>query len=177
MGDAQLMNARMLHRRRRARAAFPPVWTCAALLVLVGCAAKAMRVGPAPANRDAPVISVAEVIDNPDAYVGRAIRLRGVVTILDQVKGAWLLLGAAEQSDQPALFVKLVCPIDGRMIPMEAVGREAAVDGELRRYTLDEATARSLAHDAGLDEAAVEVIRGPQQHDTIAAQSLVIEGL
>ena len=106
-------------------------------------------------------VPVANVMAEPAKYAGQTKRLQGVVTEVCQVKGCWLrLAGSAEAED--GIFVKFTCPVDGRLIPMEAVGQSATVEGEIALTELTVEEARHYAEDSGATAEEIAAITAPQ---------------
>ena len=86
-------------------------------------------------------------------------------------KGCWLALGGPQDE---GLFVKFTCPIEGRLIPMEAVGKPAVVEGTVTVVEMTEAEARHYAKDGGATETEIAKIVGPQKRITVASPSAKI---
>lgn len=162
------------------------------LVMLGGCAAEKGPAAPSAAGHDevrqvgnvvsvgAPMtaealrVTVAQVMASPEKYVGKKVQVVGNVTEVCQEKGCWVTLtdaGATAKGD--GLFVKFTCPTEanGRVMPMESVGRPAVVEGELviRELTQDEA--RHYAEDAGKSPAEIAKIVGPQKRVTVRSPS------
>jgi len=106
---------------------------------------------------------------SPDAaaHDGRVVRVRGIVADVCAKRGCWMTLASADPG-QP-IFVKFTCPIDGRLIPMQAIGKPAIVEGTLTQKQVSEAYARHLKEDAGASEEEIAAIVGPQQMWFVAA--------
>lgn len=128
-----------------------------------------------PASADATTsITVEELLGNPKKYQGSVAKVSGTVTEVCAKKGCWVKLADAKQE---ALFVKFTCPISGRLIPMEAVGKPAIVQGRVLIKEIDEEQARHYAADGGATEAELAKIVGPQKQITVAAPSAQIADL
>ena len=155
-----------------------------ALATIVGCnsikpSAKAPEISykhfgsPTPADA-APLVTVNQLMANPGNYDGKAARVSGTVAKVCAKKGCWLTLADA---DQEGLFVKFTCPIDGRLIPADAVGKQAIVHGTIRVKEITEEEARHYKEDAGASAEEIAKIVGPQKQVTVAAPSAEIAGL
>lgn len=132
--------------------------------------------GEAPSQTQAPITPVKALMSNPESYDGKFVRVSGTVAKVCEKKGCWLMLG--EGAGKPAMFVKFTCPInDSRLIPMEAVGKEAIVEGKLTIKTISEEEARHYKEDAGASAEEIAKIVGPQKQVTIAAPSAQIADL
>lgn len=111
---------------------------------------------------------LATVLAAPEKFEGKNLRIVGRVAEVCQPKGCWIQL--ADDADR-RLQVKFTCPIDGRLIPLEAVGKPVMVEGQLKIKMLDEAEARHYAEDAGKPKSEIEKIKGPQKQVSLASPS------
>ena len=75
------------------------------------------------------------------------------------------------------LFVKFSCPVKGRLIPMEALGHLAIVEGSFKLSEISEADARHYAEDAGKSPEEIAKIVGPQNQLRMSAPAAMIRGL
>lgn len=94
-------------------------------------------------------VPVETVVAEPAAYVGQTVKLEGAVAEVCQMKGCWFTLRAPEGRN-----IRLMVPRDDAgdyvyTMPTDISGRTAIVEGVLQQETLDEATQRHLAEDAG----------------------------
>ena len=126
----------------------------------------------APGQQDAPVISAEQLLSNPSAYDGKYLRVTGTVAKVCAKKGCWLAMG-----NDPGLMVRFTCPISGRLIPVEAIGKEAVVEGTVKVVEESEAEARHLKEDAGAPAEEIAKIVGPQKRVTIAAPAAKVFGI
>lgn len=94
-------------------------------------------------------------------YDGKFVRVAGVVESVCARRGCWMRLTDAAVGE--TLFVKFTCPIEGRLIPMDAVGKKAVVEGTLQVETMTEAEARHYKEDAGASPDEIKKIVGPQK--------------
>lgn len=124
---------------------------------------------------DAQAIPVEQLLANPDAYAGKFVRVTGDVNKVCTRKGCWLEM-ESEKAEKP-LFVKFTCPIEGRLIPMEAVGKKAVVEGTVKVEEFSEADAKHLKEESGASPEEVEKIKGPQKKLTLASPACQISGL
>ncbi|MEM6392272.1 MAG: DUF4920 domain-containing protein [Planctomycetota bacterium] len=124
---------------------------------------------------EAEIVAVADALSHPEAHLDRSVRLRGVVEKVCQKAGCWMQLGDGELGQ--GLFIKFTCPINGRLIPMDAVGKTAEVFGELRIVEISEARARHYAEDDGKSPEEIAKIVGPQKMVTMASPSARVFGL
>jgi hypothetical protein len=124
---------------------------------------------------DAQAVPVAKVLANPAAFEGKYVRLVGDVNKVCTRKGCWLEM-ADSRSHKP-LFVKFTCPVEGRLIPMAAVGKPVVVEGTVMVKEISEADARHLKEESGAPAEEVAKITGPQKQITLAAPAARVAGL
>lgn len=130
--------------------------------------------GEPMSTAELPTVAVGELLNNPQQFAGQTLRVTGTITKVCQHAGCWMELGAP--AGTTPLFVKFVCPIEGRLIPKDAVGKDAIVEGTLTIKKIDEATARHYAEESGASEEQVQAIRGPQvQVSMQSPAALVVE--
>lgn len=114
-----------------------------------------------PVVADVPAVDVADVLAAPAAYSGRDLALRGTVSEVCRERGCWMRITDESGSD-PGVFVKFTCPIEGRLIPEDAVGKPVIVHGQVVVEEMSEGEARHYARDAGRPQAEIDAIVGPQ---------------
>lgn len=125
---------------------------------------------------DTDTLPLATVMKSPEKYDGKYIRVSGEVVEICAKKGCWINM--QEPGSDKLLFVKFTCPIDGeRLIPMEAVGKTAIVEGTLVIGKFTEEEARHYAKDAGKSDAEIAKIVGPQPKITLSSPAAIIKGL
>ncbi|MHC4136090.1 MAG: DUF4920 domain-containing protein [Planctomycetota bacterium] len=90
-------------------------------------------------------VKVSELSDNIDRYVGKRVRIEGLVTDVCPKRGCWIEL--ASDREYESLLFKVQ---DGVIVfPMSMKGKYAVADGVARKVELDlEQTRRYLAHKA-----------------------------
>ncbi len=133
---------------------------CLATL-LSGCAAKYADYGEPMKLKSDDRVSAEKVFSQPDMYNGREIHLTGKVDSVCAKKGCWLRIADNARTD--TIFVKFTCPVDGRLIPMDAVGHEATIEGELSIEDISQEEARHYAEDSGKSPEEIAKIVGPQK--------------
>ena len=122
--------------------------------------------------KDADNIDAAKALADLKKYDGRTVRLTGDVTSVCAKKGCWLKM-SSEGATQ-AIMVHFTCPIDGRLIPTEAVGKPVVVEGVLTVKTLTEDEAKEQAQEAGKPQAEVDAIKGDQHQIEVEGPSALI---
>ncbi len=140
-----------------------------------GDLAKWARYGQKMKLASAKTICAKEVLADPTRYDGKLVRVRGIVNEVCARKGCWIRLAGPEKGD--TLFVKFTCPVDGRLVPMEAAGKLAVVEGTLKVSQISEADARHYKEDAGAPPAEVAKIIGPQKMVNLRAPAALIQGV
>jgi hypothetical protein len=87
---------------------------------------------------------ISAILENPDAYVGKTVQVRGLVVEVCAARGCWMHIAG----DKP--FEKLRFKVnDGDMVfPMTARGKMATVEGVLQKFVLtrEEVIARRKHH-------------------------------
>ena len=127
--------------------------TCAIVLAMIGmtiggCAARegsagrVMRFGEPPAPREVREVPVQAILASAEQYDGQYLRVAGPVADVCAAKGCWLEMG---DDGAEKVFVKFTCPIEGRLIPMEAVGKPTVVEGTLSVVMMSQDEARHYA--------------------------------
>ena len=111
---------------------------------------------------DLPQVQLAGVLADPSAFAGKPIEISGTIIEVCQHAGCWVRI-ADPAAAQESVFVKFTCPIEGRLIPLEAVGKPALVQGEIVVEEIDEMEARHVAIEAGKSPEEVDAIVGPQK--------------
>lgn len=79
-------------------------------------------------------VEVSELLDNPEAYEGKAVLIRGNVVDVCQKRGCWIEVGG----DRP--YEKITVKVnDGEIVfPLSAKGNHAVVEGMVERIELTE---------------------------------------
>jgi hypothetical protein len=88
-----------------------------------------------------PTVQVAEVLKNPEPYLGQTLQCAGVVARVCENAGCWL-----ELRDAPEQSEGLRVPMAGHafFIPQDVVGRTVTVEGQLSARPLSDAQRRHL---------------------------------
>lgn len=134
--------------------------TLGATLLLSGCAAPRAHFGEPMTVAPSQKVTVSRVMAMPSHYEGRTLLVQGTVEEVCQAKGCWMEIG---DGSGERLFVKFTCPVNGRLIPMEAIGHKANVEGKLVVEEISEAEARHYAEDQGKTPDQIAQINGPQK--------------
>lgn len=88
--------------------------------------------------------ALSSIIDNPEAYVGKTVKVSGLVIDVCSTRGCWIYL--AGDRDFEKIRIKVT---DGEIVfPMEARGKQASVEGivESMELTREEVIAQRKHH-------------------------------
>ncbi len=136
-----------------------------------GCAAKYKQFGEPLTVSQTEEMDVAVVLADPQAYDGKTVRLVGLIDDVCAHKGCWIDLTDGKEK----LKVKFTCPIDGRLVPVEAKGHKAVVAGKFELREIAEADRRHYAEDAGKSAEEIKKIVGPAKWPWIRCEGVMIE--
>ncbi|MEX2671747.1 MAG: DUF4920 domain-containing protein [Phycisphaeraceae bacterium] len=120
-------------------------------------------------------VTASALLADIDSYDGKHLRVSGTVSSVCQKRGCWLAMHPKGRAEP--IFVKFTCPIEGRLIPAEAEGKHAVVEGEVSQREITESYARHLKEDAGASAEEIEAIKGPQTVIFIASPAARVFGL
>jgi len=144
------------------------------MLLLTGCAStKWAHYGERMKLDTDDTVCVSRVLTEPEAFAGKHIRVKGSVSSVCAGKGCWIRLGCASVDE--TLYVKFPCPTRGRIVPMDAVGHRAEVEGILEIREVSEADARHLAKDEGISNTEIVKIAGPQKMIAMNSPGAIID--
>jgi hypothetical protein len=108
------------------------------------------------------ITKVSELLEHPDKYVGKTVRVEGLVTNVCAKRGCWLALASDREFETIRFKVT-----DGEIVfPMSAKGKRGTMEGEFVAIALSKeraiARARRFAEEQGkpFDESSVT---GPQK--------------
>ncbi len=149
--------------------------TIIALVPCAGCASKYADFGEPMKLDSAEPVSIAKILAAGDKYDGEYMRVSGKVASVCAKKGCWLRMSSEGAND--TVFVKFTCPVDGRLIPMEAVGHDVVVEGTVTVETLTQADARHYAEDAGKSPEEIAKIVGSRKQMRMKAPAARILGM
>jgi Domain of unknown function (DUF4920) len=141
----------------------------------IGCAAKYASFGEPMKMTGAKPVQLAKVLSNRDAYNGKTLRVEGTVAEVCAKKGCWLSMKDGPSDE--TMFVKFTCPVDGRLIPQDAVGHKVIVEGTVTVEEITEDEARHYAEDRGSTPEEIASIVGPQKRVRMASPCARIEGI
>lgn len=88
---------------------------------------------------------VTALVDHPDQYVGKKIRVDGVVTAVCQEMGCWMAIAAEDKTGVPSVRVKVE---DGVIvIPASAKGKKASAEGVFELIASSDAHGKEAAQE------------------------------
>jgi hypothetical protein len=112
------------------------------------------------------VVSLTEVVKQPEKYKDGKILLEGKIKDVCQMKGCWLMLSQGNEA------IRIKFEGYSFFVPTDSRGKKARVEGKLMLETLSEETARHYASES--KDADPSQIRGPQQVVTLEASGVQI---
>jgi hypothetical protein len=148
-------------------------------MVSLGCAMKEIEYadyGESQKMTEAETVPIADVMKSSEVYKGKFIRASGEIVSVCAMKGCWLRMAPNGDSEE-SVFVKFTCPVEGRLIPVEAVGHEVVVEGTVEVEMMTEDEARHYAEDAGKSEEEIARIVGDQKVVRISSPAARVVGI
>ena len=118
-------------------------------------------------------VDIAKVLAEPAKYDGQTLRIRGTIKEVCKSMGCWIKVGGGESKE--TLFVSFSCPIEGKLIPGDALSKTVVVEGVLKVAEISQDTARHYAEDAGASKEEIDAIKGPQKQVKIASPGARVE--
>lgn len=87
--------------------------------------------------------SIADVVKNPEAYVGKTIRVDGTATAICQHMGCWMAVSESDKADAPTVRLKVE---DGVIVfPVSAKGKAVSAQGTFERIAANDAEGKEAA--------------------------------
>jgi hypothetical protein len=108
-------------------------------------------------------VALPELLDNPAAYRGKMVRVRGDVSAMCHHKRAWFALTAGDKTGR---HVRIFAA-PKFLVPHGSIGRTAVTEGTVDVVEVPAARAKHLASEHKLDDPAA--VRGPVQQVVIRA--------
>ncbi len=97
------------------------------------------------------------------------VKVKGVVQEVCQVKGCWLTMDLGNDTSMRVSFKDY-----GFFVPTDCSGKTAVLQGQLTMETIDVATLKHLAQDAGRSEAEIASISEPLQELVLVADGVLL---
>lgn len=124
---------------------------------------------------DNDTVCIKKVLAEPENFDGKFIRVAGKVESVCAKRGCWMRL--TDDQGKDTLFVKFTCPVEGHLVPMEAVGHTAWVEGTFKVMEIPQDEARHYQEDAGASPEEIAKIVGPQKSLRMSAPAARIVDL
>ncbi|MHB2156419.1 DUF4920 domain-containing protein [Calditrichota bacterium GD2] len=88
---------------------------------------------------------ISTILENPDAYVGKKVQVKGRVVDVCKKRGCWMEIASDKEFQSIRVKVK-----DGEIVfPLQAKGREALVEGIVEKLVISKADLiRAMKHHA-----------------------------
>jgi hypothetical protein len=103
----------------------------------------------------AKVTPIGDLYAHPESFLGKAIRIDGVVTAVCDEMGCWMALAAKDHPEQSVRFK--VDHGKGIVFPLSARGKSASAEGVLEKVAASDTEAKeAAAQQAGKDAHALE---------------------
>ncbi len=87
--------------------------------------------------------AIADVVKNPEAFVGKTIRIDGTATAVCQHMGCWMAVSESDKADAPTVRLKVE---DGVIVfPVSAKGKSVSAQGVFEKIAPNDAEAKEAA--------------------------------
>jgi len=120
-------------------------------------------------------VAIITVINDPDKFDGKYVRLSGTVKDVCPHVGCWFEV--ADESTPERVFVKFEDPESGHLVPKEAVGKFVVVEGTFKLREISPELARHFKEEAGWSKEQLDTIQGPQKQLMVADPRAQISGV
>ena len=127
--------------------------------------AKVTRAG-APLRQQAQRVSLRAVLDHPDDYKGKLVRLQGKIDQVCPMRGCWLLL------DDAGARARVTFKDYGFFVPTDSAGKQVRMDARVVKQTISEERAMHLQSET--EGGNQEAVRGPQHIVALVATGVEI---
>ena len=115
-----------------------------------------------------PLATVVGIEAKPDAWKGKTVQLRGKIDKVCAKKGCWMTLGGGKEPVRVGFKDYLF------FVPLDAAGREVAVEGIVDVRVETEAERRHYAEDAKKSKEEIEAIKGDKVVVSFVADAVQI---
>ena len=96
--------------------------------------------------------AIADVVKNPEAFVGKTIRIDGTATAVCQHMGCWMAVSESDKADAPTVRLKVE---DGVIVfPVSAKGKAVSAQGVFEKIKPTDAEAKEAAAEHAKHQAA-----------------------
>ena len=117
-------------------------------LMIVAAVAVSMAMAPAEEKLGKGVTlkeatPIADVVKNPEAFVGKTIRVDGTATAVCQHMGCWMAVSESDKADAPTVRLKVE---DGVIVfPVSAKGKQVSAEGTFELIAANDAEGKEAA--------------------------------
>ena len=110
-------------------------------VALASMAAADEKLGAGVTLKDA--TPIADVVKDPEAFVGKTIRIDGTATAVCQHMGCWMAVSVSDKADAPTVRLKVE---DGVIVfPVSAKGKAVSAQGTFERIEPKDAEGKEAA--------------------------------
>ncbi len=81
---------------------------------------------------DAKVVKISELIANSDDYVGKTVKVEGIITDVCEMRGCWMMIAG----DQEFQAIRFKVEDGVIVIPMEAKGKKGVAEGTFKKIEM-----------------------------------------
>ena len=117
------------------------VLACAVVTVAAAAGNQDQKLGKGVTLTDATPIKA--LYETPEKFVGKTIRIDGVVTAVCEEMGCWMALAESDKSEQPVRLK--VEHAAGIVFPISAKGKKASAEGVLEKIAAGDKEANEAA--------------------------------
>ena len=119
---------------------------------------------------DAKAVKATNLEKNMDGKEAMKIKLKGEIAEVCQMKGCWMTLATGDGETIRVTFKDY-----GFFVPKDATGKKTVIEGEVKMETVDVATLKHYAEDAGKSKEEIAAITEPETKLTFVASGVEIE--
>ncbi|MBA3948430.1 MAG: DUF4920 domain-containing protein [Acidobacteria bacterium] len=105
--------------------------------------------------------AIADVVKNPEAFVGKTIRIDGTATAVCAHMGCWMAVSETDKADSPTVRLKVE---DGVIVfPVSAKGKAVSAQGTFERIKAEDAEGKEAASEHAKHQAKPEAATATYQ--------------
>jgi len=137
-----------------------------AFSLFISCALSAQHFGKAiTADKAMEASQVSSALADQEALT---LKVKGTVSEVCQAKGCWMTMDLGNQQSMRITFKDY-----GFFVPLESSGKQAVIEGVLKKELVSVATLQHLAKDAGKSEAEINAITQPESSLVFVADGVL----
>ena len=119
---------------------------------------------------DAKAIKATNLGKTMDGKEAMKMKLKGEIAEVCQMKGCWMTVATGDGQTIRVTFKDY-----GFFVPKDAAGKKTVIEGEVKMETVDVATLKHYAEDAGKSKEEIAAITEPETKLTFVASGVEIE--